>query len=246
MTAHPISKKVCEAFAKGCDGRIVPPVILLPGVAAMYGILRGTSDMIKECEKIKRDYFYIDLGYFERSIHYRGDYSGYYRVSKNLNQSAGSGNSGMERWNSLNIKMKPWRSGEYIVICPLSKNVGTFLGISPQDWLKQTVEEIIKHTDKPITIKPKDSDQSLKMTLANAHCIVAYNSNALVDAVLEGVPVFYTGPSCVAPVGLSDLSKIDNPITPDREQWAANLAASQWTLEEMNSGLCWKDLNEID
>jgi hypothetical protein len=30
----------------------------------------------------------------------------------------------------------------------------------------------------------------------------------------------------------------------DRESWAATLAAQQWTLEEMRSGLAWRELQE--
>ena len=29
----------------------------------------------------------------------------------------------------------------------------------------------------------------------------------------------------------------------DREQWAWNLAAAQWDLDEMRSGYCWRELN---
>ncbi len=240
-TANSISLSVCEAFAEGCNGKLVSADKLLPGPVATYGILRGTGEIIKECNE---GYYYIDLGYFTRSTHYNNDFTGYYRVTLDANQCNGTGNHSNERWRVLNIKMKPWRSGKTIIICPLSKYVGNFLDISPSKWLRETVDEIIKHTDRPVIIKPKDSDQSLQQTLKDAHCIVAYNSNALVDAVLYGVPVFHMGPSCVEPVGSTDLSTIDNPVTPDREQWAYNLAGSQWTLEEMRSGKCWEELNE--
>ena len=250
QTSHQISKKVCAAFAIGCNGELVSAmdVNLLPGDAAMYGILRGTEEIIKECEDNSRDYYYIDLGYFDRSTHTNNSYMGYYRVTKNANQcniDKPATNEAVNRWENLNIKMKPWKKdGLSIVVCPLSRFVGEFLGIKPSEWLRQTIDEIVMYTDRPVILKPKDSDQTLAMTLKSAHCIVAYNSNVLVESVLNGIPVFNTGPSCVAPVGLSDLRKIENPITPNRGEWAANLAANQWTLNEMRNGKCWEDLNE--
>jgi hypothetical protein len=85
---------------------------------------------------------------------------------------------------------------------------------------------------------------TLDEALLDAHCIVGYDTNALVDAVIAGVPAFNLGPCAVAPVALQDLSKIESPIYPDRKQWVANLCYSQWTLDEMRSGLCWEMLQE--
>jgi hypothetical protein len=72
---------------------------------------------------------------------------------------------------------------------------------------------------------------------------VCWTSNAAVDAVLAGVPVFCTSPCAAYRMGHADLSKIETPhFPPDREQWAWSLAANQWTLREMASGQCWREL----
>ena len=34
------------------------------------------------------------------------------------------------------------------------------------------------------------------------------------------------------------------PVAADRERWARVLAANQWTVEEMRSGVCWRELND--
>jgi hypothetical protein len=39
-----------------------------------------------------------------------------------------------------------------------------------------------------------------------------------------------------------DLSRIEFPIKPDRDQWAANLAYTQWTMDEMARGWAWAHL----
>ena len=244
QTDHSISQEVCNAFAQGANGQLLPAATLVSGNAAMYGILRGTGEIINECEEIGRDYYYIDHGYFDRSEHKMGDFTGSYRVELNANQCVGNGDHKGDRWHALNIRMDPWKKGDTIIVCPLSKNVGTFLGIAPNDWMRDTIKEIVKHTDRPIEIKKKDSDLTIGTTLKGAHCVVAYNSFAMVEAILHGIPAFHTGPACVAPVALSDLSKIETPIYPERLQWASNLAYNQWTLEEMRNGTCWRMLNE--
>lgn len=64
-------------------------------------------------------------------------------------------------------------------------------------------------------------------------------SNIAVDAVIAGIPVFCTGPCAGLTMGLSDLSKIESPVRPEREQWLYTLAANQWTFEEMKRGELW-------
>ncbi len=239
---HPISRRVCAAVAGGItDSQQVPPIVLLNDTGATYGILRGTGDLINESKIKGQDMWYIDLGYMERSVHYHGDYSGYYRITLNANQCDGTGNHPSDRFDKLHVNIKPWqKTGSKVVIAPISKYVSTHLGIDPTKWLEDTVAKIAENTDREIIIKPKDSDVSLEDTLKDAHCLVAYNSNSLVDAIIAGVPVFYTGDSCCAPVGSNDFTKIEDPYRGDREQWLWNLAYNQFTLPEFRNGDVWE------
>jgi hypothetical protein len=72
--------------------------------------------------------------------------------------------------------------------------------------------------------------------LHTAHALVTYNSNAAVDAVLEGVPVFTTELSAAAPVGLTDLAQIEHPVRPDRRAWCHHLAYGQFSQAELKDG----------
>ena len=68
-------------------------------------------------------------------------------------------------------------------------------------------------------------------------------SNAAVEALLSGVPVFCTGPCAAYRMGKPDVTEIETPALPDdRERWARVLAANQWTLDEMADGTCWREL----
>jgi hypothetical protein len=83
----------------------------------------------------------------------------------------------------------------------------------------------------------------LSADLVGAWALVTHSSNAAVEALLEGVPVFCTAPCAAYRMGRPDVAAIEAPALPDdREQWAWNLARAQWTLAEMKSGECWRDL----
>jgi hypothetical protein len=245
-TKHFISKTICEAFAAGVpNSQLVPPVALLDGEAATYGILRGSHEIINECFEQGRTLYYLDLGYIGRSNHQNGKFDGLYRVTRNAYQCNGFGSYPSDRFTELGVELKPWkRKGKHIVVCPMSYNFSIHRGLDHKKWLKDTVAEIAKFTDKEIIIKPKSSDMTLDEALLDAHIIIGYDTNAMVDAVIAGVPAINLGPSAVSPVALQDLSRIESPIYPDRRQWAYNLTYNQWSLDEMRSGLCWQMLQE--
>ena len=246
QTVHGISKIICRAFHEGIpDSQLVPAVTLLEGEAAMYGILRGTHEIINECKELGRTWWYIDHGYFERSDHNHGKFDGYYRITKNNYQYSGLGEYPSDRWEALNVELTPWkRNGDHILICPMSYNMAMHTDVDHRKWMQDTIAEVSKYTDRTIMIKPKSSDMTLEEALTDCHAIVGYDTNALVDAITMGTPAFNLGNSAAAPVALQDLSKIESPIYPDRRQWARNLSYNQWTLEEFKSGFAWQTLNE--
>lgn len=247
QTKHIISRTICKAFAEGCEGQVVPAVSLLDGDVALYGLLRGTHEVLTEAKQQGRKWYYIDLGFVKRSNHYKGKYSGYYRVSKNCYQSNILGSHPSDRWKNLEIDIKPWRrKGDHVLICPMSYNMAVHLNMDPKEWLQSVVLNVCKYTRRPIIIKPKSSDMTLDEALLDCHAIIGYDTNALIDAVLAGTPAFNMGNSAVAEVALQDLSQIESPAYPDRKQWCYNLAYNQFTLDEFRDGTAWRLLNEED
>lgn len=234
VTNHQHSRVVCSAIAQGCKGHAVPPVKLLEAPAVVYGILRGCGDIVKQCEWVGRDYFHIDHGYFKR-----GHYEGYYRISRNgFQYKGGIDGYSPKRWESLEIRLKSWRkSGSHVIICPISPVLADHLGINPQKWLETVVQEVSKHTERPIIVKHKDGTP-LTTALQDAWCLVTHASNAGVDAIIQGIPVIALADSALTPVSWR-LADIESPHYPDREPWAWTLAHQQWTLDEMRRGECW-------
>ena len=253
MTGHFHSKRICPALLQGGGkgARYVPPEAgLVPGgPIASYGILRGTGDVFRKAAWVGRPYYYVDHGYTARGHAYdkltgKWAYNGLYRVCRNAFQWNGIPfDCGSERadWQRIR-KPKPWRkSGRHIVVCPMSPFVAEHMGIEPKEWLAAVMSEISLHTDRPITVKPKESDAPLSAALADAWCMVAHTSTAAIEAVLAGVPtiVLATGTAMDTMAG-HDLSSIEAPPMPDnRDEWRASMAWQQWTLDEIADGKHW-------
>jgi len=231
-TPHPYSQTLCRFFAEGAKGNVVPPHDLLPGPAMVYGILRGCDRIIRQCEWLERDYFHVDHGYFKRGSLETNP--GYYRVTRNALQFVGRGTD-PRRFEALNIRPKPWRkTGNSILLIPLTGATAQFHNINPHEWLSAVTQEIQRHTDRQIIIKPK-TQGDLKDYLDDAWCVVTHTSNVAIDALVAGVPVVALGPSSSRPISWR-LENIECPFWPDREPVFWGLADNQFTIDEIRRG----------
>jgi hypothetical protein len=89
--------------------------------------------------------------------------------------------------------------------------------------------------DATITFSHKAS--TLDQDLTNAWASVFFNSSSCVASVLQGVPVFASDDDCVAwSVANHDLSSIERPVMPERNQWLWDLSAAHWTDEQSRRG----------
>ena len=87
---------------------------------------------------------------------------------------------------------------------------------------------------------------SLYKDLENAWCCVTFSSNAATEAICEGVPVINLHNSSFSwPVSYHTLDILTDPVIRcdfDRTQWLYDCAYTQWTMEEINSGIVHKRL----
>ena len=87
---------------------------------------------------------------------------------------------------------------------------------------------------------------SLYKDLEKAWCCVTFSSNAATEAICEGVPVINLHNSSFSwPVSYHTLDILTNPVIRcdfDRTQWLYDCAYTQWTMEEINSGIVHKRL----
>lgn len=231
--ARGTSPKFGRAFARGCGGPLYRDGAYRPGPVAMFGS-PPLWDILQRAMREGSDWYYCDHAYFRRNH--------YYRVTRNAYQHDGSGEAGLERFVSLGIPIRPWRStGNHVLVCPPDQAFAGLMGFDAQGWLDGVLAELKANTDRPIRIRGRHGNAApLLADLTNCWALVTYTSNAAVEAVLEGVPVFCTARCAGLAMGTHDLTLIETPLTPDREQWAWNLAANQWTMNEIASGQCWR------
>lgn len=216
-------------------------------------VLRGIlkHKIMHRCWKDHRDFFYMDTGYFGNSIDKL-----YHRVVKNDLQHNDIVARSSDRWNQSRISLPiKQRHGSRIIVAAPDDKPCRFYGIDQQTWIKNTVAQLTKHTDRPIVIRQRAARRidrvkhdPLREVLNNdVHALVTFNSNAAVESVLEGVPVFVLAPTHAAlPVGNRDLALIENPYWPDSDKlhaWACHLAYGQFHVRELKDGTAYRILN---
>ena len=154
--------------------------------------------------------------------------------------------------NEADNNFKGWYTGDtkHILLAPSSQTVTYEVnGISQEEWIKQTTEEIRKYTDREIKVRNKPRpgnewwDTDIKDDLFEAKCVVTNMSLAAVDAVFNKVPVICHTRNVVSPISSRDLKYVEKPIRPGHKtvnNWLKMVVENQFTLPEIESGYAYK------
>jgi hypothetical protein len=219
-----------------------------PSRPAFIGGLDYGSDRLlaRALREAQAPFFFVDRAYFKG-----GPGSGRFRVVMNAYHETRVWSDlaeGVARFNALGIRMMPRQTGgEFIYVCPSSPKHHRFFGCP--DWADLMIERLRALTDRPIVLRQKGDGPPLAhlMKYGKPYAVVSYASNAAVEAICWGVPV-YTEIGGARPVSNPSLKRLlsDDPFFPDDDQrmaWAASLALSDFTPEEMRNGYMWERLN---
>jgi hypothetical protein len=151
---------------------------------------------------------------------------------------------GPERFDALNIDLKPLRTeGSHILVCP-SRNFGRPDLIMPSSWLKRTREELDKYSALPVVVREHPGNDRPKRTLAQdmegAAAVVVWGSSAGVHALVQGIPVHAGAPHWICDSASLRLDELLKPAHVTQEAlrlWALQrMAWAQWTVDEIASG----------
>lgn len=165
-----------------------------------------------------------------------------------------------DRVRKLAVRLQPWHQGDHILIAMQRSDSEQWAGLPPaEQWLRQTIDRIREHTDRPIVVRPHprqklpfmpgikiQQPQALRGTydqfdfLGNtgrAWAVINENSGPGSQAVIHGVPAFVGAYSMAAPVSNQDFALIEKPLMPERAEWLEQLCHTEWTLGEIRSGL---------
>jgi len=249
-------------FARGCGCEPVDPDLFdydsSEDPIALRGILK--KKFMFKCWSDQRDFYYMDTGYFgnERTQSNPNGWKYWHRIVKNnLQHGDEIIKRPADRFEAFRKKFNPWKKdGRKILIAAPDEKPMKFYGIEYDDWINETITEIKKHTDRPVEVRKRNKlrlDRLTTDTLQDAldddvFALVTFNSNAAVESIFHGVPVFALAPqSAAAPVSLKDLSKIETPYYPDRDklfEWGCHLAYGQFHISELQTGKAKRMLEE--
>lgn len=164
----------------------------------------------------------------------------YYAVAMGGHNGQGTWrDGGSERWATLAVEIKPWRSkGDHILVCP-NRSFGYPGRIMPVDWAPRTAERIRKSTGRPVRIRAHPGNDAPKRTLQTdlegAWAVVIWSSGAGLHALLAGVPTFVESGWWICKDAEASGS-YDAPIVPERFPSFRRLAWAQWRIDEIQRG----------
>ena len=231
-----------------------------------WGFMRNTKRIVEVAEQKNIPFYFIDHAYLYHQRHsmftkYGDTRNCLFRVCKNnyvINKITDTDDHRL-----LDLKAKfakddeldilSWKKGgKHIIVFPPSWWLCHNLGLKAEDVLKNTIDELKKHTDREIRVRVKKiggqyNPVPLHEDLKDCHAVVSYQSSAAAKAIIKGIPSFTITDkySAAIPMSQTDLSKIETPIYPDnRYEWLSNLANHQFYANEIQSGYAERYLNE--
>lgn len=214
------------------------------GRVPIVGCTPELAPYIAKWRAAGRDWIYWDRGYARRVFATdlpTGENGGFYRWHLNSFQAQAVQDVPDDRWRALRTPLWPWRpDGRHIVLAEPSETYQRFHGI--EGWTERTLAELKTLTDRPVVVRDKEMQRfgrKLHEDLKGAHALVTHGSNAAVESVIMGCPVFVHPDSAASLVGRTDLRDIEQPLYPDREPWCRSLAYAQFSEAEMTNGKLW-------
>lgn len=193
-----------------------------------------------------RVWCYWDRGYVNRIFATclpTGDDGGAYRWHLGSYQMQKIRQVPNDRWKATKAVncVRPWqKGGRHIVIAAPTRTYAKFH--RTENWIADTIAALARVTDRQIVIRDKEQyrRRPIQMDIEGAHALVTHGSNAAVESVILGCPVFVHKDSAASLVGRTDISKIETPVYPDREPWLHSLAYCQFDSSELVDGTLWK------
>ena len=262
-TTKPRTQRYVDAFVSGAgQGKVYQfrDLKSLPEEnLTMYGILAGSGEVYKWCEKEHRDFYFMDHGYFTNAH----DRPHWLRITKNKHCQNILQQRPTDRYEKhFKQDIKPWNKGKKILVLPPTNAIANFFNAT--DWLSKTIQTLKQNTDREIDVREKPYNPTVAIDHVGAtvkidrptqnkgkidwneyHAMVSYNSNTMIASLANGVPVFCDEVNCAAaPISETDFSKIETPKYGDRIALFSSLAYNNWTLNEMADGTAWRMLNE--
>ena len=244
-----------DSLSKGWPGARTANRIyhtLEPG--AFWGFIENNQAVIAALSAAGVDWYFWDMPYHGRWMP-NTQHEFYWRGIRNRVHYKKIRDYPGDRFARWGVTAKTRHLGDKILICPSSETVTRwYTGMSAKQWLDHTVSTLQQHTDRPIEIRPKPRNRQTSGPAAaavpfavqaqNSYCVVTCASISAVEAQLLGIPTICDPCGFAAEVSNTRLADIENLTEFDNTQWFYNLAYSQFTHREIESGLAYEIIND--
>ena len=246
-----------NSFAKGLERHGIKPIIreyhsraVVDDELAVFWGHGFRNELIREQQiKAGRHYLVMERGFFnDRFLHTSLGFDGFNGQACFLNHSSPS-----DRWVASRTTLKDWCvEGEYYLLIGQIIGDNSCSNVDLKEWYRQVVES----SDKPILFRPNPrpgyqkyipsgvtlSSGTLEQDMGGAIAVITFSSTVGVDALLAGKPTVAYDPISMVYDIVPHRIQLTSLIEPDREQWAYDLAYTQWSKGEIEAGLAWEHL----
>ena len=255
------SKPIFDAFANSLNsnGHVVVYNDSSADINVIWSVLfNGRMAGNKAVWEQQKPTIVLEVGGIKRGTTWKVGLNG-------INRDAyfGPNNNNSDRHRLLGLSLKPWSTdGEFILIAGQHDKSLQWKNMVPMSsWVMDTIDAIRLQSERPILFRPHprcplhsiehqfknvyrqnpiqlpNSYDDFDLDFNRIYATVSWSSNPGIHSVIDGVPAF-VGPSSLAyDVANTDLSQINNPLMPDRQQWLNDYAHTEWTVTEIADGL---------
>jgi hypothetical protein len=254
------SKPVFDAFEQGINRlgyQIVQSQEDIPVIWSVLwqGRMKSNRQIYENAIKLNKPIIIIEVGNLKRGITWRisvdhVNRNGYFGNEKDLDS---------HRIEKLNVHLHPERTirKDQILIACQHRSSLQWQDMPPtESWIRKIVDTVKQYSDRKIVVRPHPRSplslvsnefeikkpQKILETYDdfdikyNFHCVINHNSGPSVQSAINGTPTICDISSLAYPVS-STFEQIENVILPDRSKWFIELAHTEWTLEEIASGM---------
>jgi len=208
-------------------------------------------EWLEICRKYNLKFYNLDSGYFgnkKTKTIFRLSVDNFQNVNPIIERPS-------DRWDNLGIQTEQFVQGSSVVVVPPDRKIVHTLQLGLENqWIDETVLKIKNFTDREIKIRKRPesrADRVVSNTFKDfikddTFCVVGYSSNSLVEAAMHDIPVIPLGHSATKSLysyRLEDIEKIKPAYSDEKQAWLNHLAYSQFTREELLSGLAWESLS---
>lgn len=165
-----------------------------------------------------------------------------------------------DRPAKFGIVLEPGQSGNKILIAGQHNQSLQVQSLSCQeDWISGMIKDLKQHTDREIVIrdhprsrldrakipagvtwqlptKINDTYDDFDFDMKDVHAVINFSSSPGIQAAIAGVRPIVSCDSLAYPVGI-DICDIDQPYCHDRQQWAVELAHTEYLISEIEQGV---------